>query len=149
MMISFFLVSFLIAFFTLLSRFGCGCLRLEVSVHSVSLFYSFNKGANGMMIFVWCPTFVFVFFIYSFSVASIFAESLKCAFSFTSLKKFCMSLSSMFLLSTFSVCIKFYLKFFFSIFNFAIFWSLGWSFVFVLTVVWNVILIYSFWCVLH
>ena len=113
MMISFFLVTFLIAFFTLVSRFGCRCLRLEVSVHSVFLFYSFNKGANGMMIFVWCPTFVFVFFIYSFSVASIFAESLKCAFSFTSLKKFCMSLSSMFFLSTFSVCIKFYSNFFF------------------------------------
>lgn len=113
MMISFFLVTFLIAFFTLVSRFGCRCLRLEVSVHSVFLFYSFNKGANGMMIFVWCPTFVFVFFIYFFSVASIFAESLKCAFSFTSLKKFCMSLSSMFFLPTFSVCIKFYLNFFF------------------------------------
>ena len=113
MMISFFLVTFLIAFFTLVSRFGCRCLRLEVSVHSVFLFYSFNKGANGMMIFVWCPTFVFVFFIYFFSVASIFAESLKCAFSFTSLKKFCMSLSSMFFLSTFSVCVKFYLSFFF------------------------------------
>ena len=113
MMISFFLVTFLIAFFTLVSRFGCRCLRLEVSVHSVFLFYSFNKGANGMMIFVWCPTFVFVFFIYFFSVASIFAESLKCAFSFTSLKKFCMSLSSMFFLSTFSVCIKFYLNLFF------------------------------------
>ena len=112
-MISFFLVTFLIAFFTLVSRFGCRCLRLEVSVHSVFLFYSFNKGANGMMIFVWCPTFVFVFFIYFFSVASIFAESLKCAFSFTSLKKFCMSLSSMFFLPTFSVCIKFYLNFFF------------------------------------
>ena len=113
MMISFFLVTFLIAFFTLVSRFGCRCLRLEVSVHSVFLFYSFNKGANGMMIFVWCPTFVFVFFIYFFSVASVFAESLKCAFSFTSLKKFCMSLSSMFFLSTFSVCIKFYLNLFF------------------------------------
>ena len=113
MMISFFLVTFLIAFFTLVSRFGCRCLRLEVSVHSVFLFYSFNKGANGMMIFVWCPTFIFVFFIYFFSVASIFAESLKCAFSFTSLKKFCMSLSSMFFLSTFSVCVKFYLSFFF------------------------------------
>ena len=113
MMISFFLVTFLIAFFTLVSRFGCRCLRLEVSVHSVFLFYSFNKGANGMMIFVWCPTFVFVFFIYFFSVASIFAESLKRAFSFTSLKKFCMSLSSMFFLSTFSVCIKFYSNFFF------------------------------------
>ena len=113
MMISFFLVTFLIAFFTLVSRFGCRCLRLEVSVHSVFLFYSFNKGANGMMIFVWCPTFVFVFFIYFFPVASIFAESLRCAFSFTSLKKFCMSLSSMFFLSTFSVCIKFYLNLFF------------------------------------
>ena len=70
------------------------------------------------MIFAWCPTFVFVCFEQSIFFVSIFIESLEWAFSFTSLKKLFMSLSSSFLLHTFGVGIKFncFLKSLYSLF---------------------------------
>ena len=101
--------SSLIASLSPLLKFGFGLLDLKFLVHSYqNLYYSFNKGVNGMMIFVYCPTIVFICLKHSFlSKVSLLIESLKLVFIFISPKKLFKLLSSSLLCYAFGVGSKF------------------------------------------
>ena len=78
----FLLDTFFNGYLSSLSRFECVYLNLDALIQAISFFYSINKCFNDVMIFVWCPNFVLVYFKFSIFAVSSFINRFLCKMCF-------------------------------------------------------------------